>query len=172
MAPFVGTIPKGQLHTLRWHPDWQKRASVPLALLLARATTQQTLQWFGWQLLTSLTGVAEVVFGHRETAGGVVGALPLREPAVAQQQPGRRPKRVRLSFSAALARKKAKYQMVLRREMATEKQVSTAPDGSRVSHRERLCSPIMGLEKGFVGWLAPQARHGNQDKTQGIAHYA
>ena len=50
------------------------------------------------------------------------------------------------------------YVMAAQKEFTDEVLFQTAPDGSNLSKKERLCSPIMGLDKGGVAWCPPQAR--------------
>jgi hypothetical protein len=57
---------------------------------------------------------------------------------------------------AALRQQQLHYLLATGRALHSEKQIATCPGASRICFKERLCSPVMGLDSGLAAWLPPQ----------------
>ena len=153
---------------LRSHPRWRNSSTVPLWQVLQTTLNAPGMRWFGLQLLVALVHHIEA----KLTAGSTLQQQQDLLGARASQAKGKRGKSAKAKGKgllskarglscrqAQLRRQQLKYMLATRRALDAERQIATCPDASRICSRERMCSPIMGLDAGVAAWLPPQDWH-------------
>lgn len=155
---------KIRARTLRNHPRWKNKPTVPVWQVLQTCLNAAGMRWFGFQLLKVLVYFIESML----TAGSGLqqqqqqdllgtgaprlhGKSGARAKAKGMGQPGGLKCK-----QAVLRQQQLHYLLATRRALHSEKQIATCPDASRICFKERLCSPVMGLDSGLAAWLPPQ----------------
>jgi hypothetical protein len=149
--------------TLRNHPRWKDKSTVPVWQVLQTCLNAAGMRWFGFQLLMVLVYFIESMF----TAGSALqqqqdllgtGASRLQGKSGAKAKAkGLMGKAGGLkSKQVVLRQQQLHYLLATRRALHSERQIATCPDGSRICFKERLCSPVMGPDSGLAAWLPPQ----------------
>jgi len=156
---------RARARALRNHPRWRDKSTVPLWQVLQTCLNAAGMRWFGFQLLAVLVYFIEGML----TAGSALQQQQQQQQDLlgsgAVRHQGKRGAKAKGSMgqpgslkckSAALRQQQLRYLLATRRALHAEKQIATCPDASRICFKERLCSPVMGLDTGLAAWLPPQ----------------
>ena len=157
----------------------QKSIPIHQALSCLGLKEASSSAWLISQVVRGCAQAAEQKLTHDMALGcssglSLASCLPLRE-LMACRNIYRFGKKVSKKASAAVkklardcltpeeARLQVRYHRAAQQKFSGARRIAVAPDGTRISKRERLCGPIMDLDSGFSAWCAPQATHRNKD---------